>query len=158
MFFRLADRVREVLSGGVGGGKRSSSWSRDDSGLVDVLGEGTLGASGGDTEGGWGGMGGGFVRSLKMGSVSKSQLKLSRKPRRSVVSDGEKRSADGGKGADDGGNKLERAGSNAYSKSAKATGGRGEGGKDMVKDRDDDRALAQPDNRWPRFHEFGEPG
>lgn len=85
-----------------------------------------LGASGGDAEGGCEGtigMEGGLVRSLKAGSVSKSQLKLSRKPRRSVVSDGEKRSADGGRGADDGGNKLESAGSNAYSKSANGTGG-----------------------------------
>ena len=66
---------------------------------------------------------GGWVMSPKAGSESKSQLKLSRKPRRSVVSDGEKRSAEGGKRADDGGNRLESAGSNAYSKSANGTGG-----------------------------------
>lgn len=85
-----------------------------------------VGAGGGDTEGGWGGMigmGGGLERSLKVGSESKSQLKLSRKPRRSVVSDGEKRSADEGKGADGGGKRVESAGSNAYSKSANGTGG-----------------------------------
>lgn len=132
---RLVCRVREVPSGGVGGRKRSSSWSRDISGLADVEGDGTMGTRGGDMEGGWGGRGGGCTSSLKAGSVSKSQLKLSRKPRRSVVSDGEKRSAEGGRGADEGGKRLERAGSNAYSKSANGTGGRGEGGKDMVKDK-----------------------
>jgi len=63
------------------------------------------------------------VRSFRAGSVSKSQLKLSRKPRRSVVSDGEKRSAEGGRGVEEGGNRLESAGSNAYSKSANGTGG-----------------------------------
>ena len=78
--------------------------------------------------------------SPKAGSDSKSQLKLSRKPRRSVVSDGEKRSADGGNGAADVGNKFVSAGSNAYSKSANGTGGWG----DMV---DDNRRRAIPDSR-----------
>lgn len=78
-----------------------------------------LGAGGGDAEGGCGGMIG-AARSLKGGSDSKSQLKLSRKPSRSVVSEGENRSAEGGK---EGGNKLESAGSKTYSKSAKGTGG-----------------------------------
>lgn len=138
MALRLADRVREGLSRGA----RSSSASRDTSGLVDVLGDGEVWTRGGRGSGG--DAEGGCVISLKAGSDSKSQLKLSRKPRRSVVSDGEKRSAEGGNGADDGGNKLESAGSNAYSKSANGTGGWGEGGKDMVQGRDEDRRYSTP--------------
>lgn len=72
----------------------------------------------------------GLETSTKEPSTSKSQLKLSRNPSRSVVSEGEKRSAEGGNGAESvGGNRDERAGSNAYSNSEKGTGG--EGG-DMV--------------------------
>jgi hypothetical protein len=41
---------------------------------------------------------------VKAGSASKSQLKLSRNPRRSVVSEGEKRSAEGGIGRGGGDN------------------------------------------------------
>jgi len=62
ILLRLADRVREVISGGVGGSNRSgsSSWSRETSGFAEVLGDGgvwmsggrTLGACGGDAEGG----------------------------------------------------------------------------------------------------------
>lgn len=82
--------------------------------------------------------------SLKAGSDSKSQLKLSRNPRRSVVSEGEKRSADAGRGADEEGKKLERAGSNAYSKSANGTGGWGEGGKDIARQDSRDDIFGDP--------------
>jgi hypothetical protein len=54
--------------------------------------------------------------------LSNSQLKLSRKPSKSVVSDWENRSADEGKGCC-GGNKFERAGSKVNSKSENGTGG-----------------------------------
>ena len=48
--------------------------------------------------------------------------KLSRKPRRSVVSEGEKRSAEDGRGGGFG-KRFEREGSKVNSKSAKGTGG-----------------------------------
>jgi len=54
--------------------------------------------------------------------LSMSQLKLSRKPSRSVVSEGENRSAEGGSGGC-GGNKFERAGSKVNSKCEKGRGG-----------------------------------
>lgn len=133
MLLRLADRGREPLSGDDGYCNVSSLGSREESGFVEVLGDGgevwmsgrgTLGTRGGDMRGGSTGIdGGGFVRSLKAGSGSKSQLKLSRNPRRSVVSDGENRSAEGRSGIDEGGKRLDKAGSKAYSKSAKGTGG-----------------------------------
>jgi hypothetical protein len=53
--------------------------------------------------------------------LSNSQLKLSRKPSKLVVSDGEKRSADEGKGGG-WGKMAERAGSKEKSKSANGTG------------------------------------
>ena len=68
-----------------------------------------------------------------MGSAfSNSQLKLSRKPRRSVVSEAEKRSADDGSGGG-WGKRLDREGSNENSKSAKGTGGC-IGERDMVRE------------------------
>ena len=58
------------------------------------------------------------------GSTSNSQLKLSKKPNRSVVSDWEKRSAEEGIGmGGGGGNKSEVEESKVNSKSAKGTGG-----------------------------------
>ena len=51
--------------------------------------------------------------------------KLSRKPRRSVVSEGEKRSAEDGSGGGLG-KRLDKEGSNVNSKSEKGGGGRGE--------------------------------
>lgn len=54
--------------------------------------------------------------------TSNSQLKLSRKPSKSVVSDGENRSADEGSGGG-AGKRLDSAGSNENSKSANGTGG-----------------------------------
>lgn len=75
---------------------------------------------------------GGLEASGRERSASKSQLKLSRNPRRSVVSDGENRSADDGSGAGRGGNSSESAGSNAYSNSENGTGGCGDDGLDMI--------------------------
>jgi hypothetical protein len=54
--------------------------------------------------------------SFKLSATSNSQLKLSRKPRRSVVSDDVKRSAEEGKGGGEG-NRLLKAGSKENSKS-----------------------------------------
>lgn len=58
------------------------------------------------------------------GSASNSQLKLSKKPNRSVVSDCEKRSAEEGIGIGGGGGKnSEMDGSKVNSKSANGAGG-----------------------------------
>jgi len=65
--------------------------------------------------------------SLEKSSIPKSQFnseKLSRKPRRSVVSDGEKRSAESGTGGGFG-NKFGSDGSKENSKSEKGPGGCG---------------------------------
>ena len=62
------------------------------------------------------------VNSLETGFKSLKSPKLSRKPRRSVVSVGENRSAEDGNGGGSG-NILESDVSNANSKSAKGTGG-----------------------------------
>lgn len=55
-------------------------------------------------------------------SASRSQLRLSRKPKRSVVSEGEKRSADDGNGVGDW-KRLWRAGSKEKLKSSYGPGG-----------------------------------
>lgn len=61
---------------------------------------------------------------MRTGSASNSQLKLSRKPSKSVVSDWEKRSAEEGSGiCGGGGKKSEMEGSKENWKSAKGTGG-----------------------------------
>ena len=66
----------------------------------------------------------GWGRPPSNGSTSNSQLKLSKKPNRSVVSDCEKRSAEEGIGiGGGGGNKSEIEESKVNSKSAKGTGG-----------------------------------